>query len=144
MHLIKCHFHEFRVANSNAKAEKVEKVGNFRGIQFRFTTWCSWCPSHILIIRVFSDAGGGKSSTTELKSAPKQFTEHDECILLRITISTLDFCCFRPRKSDLRRRNLIWNVFNLRPSARGRTVDVGSERRGKITREWNNQHNRSF
>lgn len=139
-------FPRISFANSNAKAEKVfgRQKAISREIQFGLTTWtwCSWCPSHILIIPgCFQDdrTGEGQGKEWAGNPPPKQFTEHDECILLRIAhFHPRFFSHFSlPRKSDLWRWILI---FNLHWKRKNESI----EQRGKTAREWNNQHNRSF
>ena len=140
-------------ANSNAKAEKMGKSwarSNLRGIQFRFTTWCSWCPSHILIIwgsfqtRVNGEkVWEGNHRQQNSNQVRQQSTKHDECILLRITISTLDAIFSTALNFNLEKQicdDEIWFRFEHERRSHQRRVD----QRGKIAREWNNQHNRSF
>lgn len=162
MHLIKCHFHEFLSKFKCEGSKKWRKSWSSAGEQFSENSISFYYLMQLMPITHFNYSGfygrgskgergraraRGPSSTAELKSSRKQFTEHDECILLRITISTLAFCCFSVFISITRfAKTKIWFLRDLECLERKKLARRGSsnERRGKIAREWNNQHNRSF
>lgn len=140
MHLMKYHFHEF--CSPIQMWKKSWARSNLRGIQFRFTTWCSWCPSHILIIwGEFSDKGqrresvGGKSSAAKLKSSPAAIYDTRRRMHFiadhNFHPRRYFFHCFEFQswKSDLRRRNLIqiW-IWEKEPSTSSRPAWQNSSR----------------
>lgn len=162
MHLIKCHFHEFRFNIQMRRQKKSLASGrrersNFQRIQFRFTTWCSWCwcPSHILIIPGFFWTGGSKG-----ESGRKIFRQNSTQPSSNLQNTTNAFYCgsqisnprwfllfsfaapkirFAKMKFDFEWFQPAFEFeFEKEPST------SANERRGKIAREWNNQHNRSF
>lgn len=152
--------------NSNAKAEKSvgeanEKQFSENSISFYYLmqlmpiTHFNYSGHFFIRTRVKGQKWAEKSSRAELKSTPKPFTQNNDRMhfIADHNFHPQFFGCFRefstPKirfaktKFDLKSEMFSTCERTKRRSGEG-TIDIDNERRGKIAREWNNQHNRSF